>query len=233
MKGYGPDSPPPLACVALFVVVSTTAGFRAAYDPNGNMVLRVEVSGTQHITYTQEYNTENRLAVVTNTVTGQVTRFGYDGDGNRVLRIGPEGTTVYIGDYYEKRGSVVTKYYDAAGQRMAVRVGGALYFLHGDHLGSATLTTDGGGNWVGEARYTPYGEMRRDYPRGVIPTDRLYTGQRQETFGLYDYRARYYHPALGRFISADPLVPEPGNPQGLNRYAYVTNNPMRYTVGTV
>ena len=113
------------------------------------------------------------------------------------------------------------EYYYAAGQRMALRVGGALYFLHGDHLGSATLTTDGGGNWVGEARYTPYGEMRRDYPRGVIPTDRLYTGQRQETFGLYDYRARYYHPALGRFISADPVVPEPGNPQGLNRYGCV------------
>jgi len=193
------------------------------------MVLRVEVSGTQRITYTQEYNPENRLAVVTNTVTGQVTRFVYDGDGNRVLRIGPEGTTVYIGDYYEQTGSTVRKYYYAAGQRMAVRVGGALYFLHGDHLGSATLTTDGGGNWVGEARYAPYGEMRRDYPRGVIPTDRLYTGQRQETFGLYDYRARYYHPALGRFISADPLVPEPGNPQALNRYAYVTNNPLRYT----
>ena len=109
-----------------------------------------------------------------------------------------------------------------------MRVGGALYFLHGDHLGSATLTTGASGNWVGEARYTPYGEMRRDYPRGVIPTDRLYTGQRQETFGLYDYRARYYHPALGRFISADPLVPEPGNPQALNRYAYVRNNPLRY-----
>ena len=34
---------------------------------------------------------------------------------------------------------------------------------------------------------------------------------------------------LGRFISADPVVPEPGNPQGLNRYAYVTNNPLKYT----
>jgi len=121
------------------------------------------------------------------------------------------------------------EYYYAAGQWMAMRVGDALYFLHGDHLGSATLTTDGGGNWVGEARYTPYGEMRRDYPRGVIPTDRRYTGQRQETFGLYDYRARYYSPGLGRFVSADTIVPDSGNPQGLNRYAYVTNNPLRYT----
>jgi RHS repeat-associated protein len=45
---------------------------------------------------------------------------------------------------------------------------------------------------------------------------------------LYDYRDRYYDPALGRFISADPVVPEPGNPQALNRYAYVYNNPLRY-----
>jgi RHS repeat-associated protein len=230
MKGYGPDGPPPLACVALFAIVSTTAGFRAAYDPNGNMVRRVEVSGTQPILFIQEYDPENRLAVVTNTVTGQVTRFVYDGDGNRVLRIGPEGTTVYIGDHFEKQGAVVTKYYYAAGQRMAMRVGGALYFLHSDHLGSATLTTDSSGNRVGEVRYRPYGERRPGYPVGAMVTDRLYTGQQWEQgLGLYDYRARFYDPALGRFLQPDPLVPEPGNPQALNRYAYVYNNPLRYT----
>ena len=49
-----------------------------------------------------------------------------------------------------------------------------------------------------------------------------------EPLSLYDHRARYYDPALGRFISADPLVPEPGNPQTLNRYAYVYNNPLGY-----
>ena len=81
---------------------------------------------------------------------------------------------------------------------------------------------------MGEARYTPYGEMRRDYPRGVIPTDRRYTGQRQEAFGLYDYGARYYSPGLGRWISADVLVPNPTNPQSLNRYAYVSNSPVVY-----
>jgi hypothetical protein len=46
---------------------------------------------------------------------------------------------------------------------------------------------------------------------------------------LYDYRARFYDPTLGRFLQPDPLVPEPGNPQALNRYAYVYNNPLRYT----
>ncbi len=57
MRGFGPESPPMAACVAPFAVVSTTTGFRAAYDPNGNMVLRVEISGTQRITYTREYKT--------------------------------------------------------------------------------------------------------------------------------------------------------------------------------
>jgi len=58
----------------------------------------------------------------------------------------------------------------------------------------------------------------------------LFSGQRAEAgLGLLDYRARFYDPVLGRFISADTLVPEAGNPQDLNRYAYVRNNPLRYT----
>ncbi len=40
--------------------------------------------------------------------------------------------------------------------------------------------------------------------------------------------ARYYDAALGRFISADTIVPGAGNPQALNRYSYVLNNPVRY-----
>jgi RHS repeat-associated protein len=194
------------------------------YDANGNMTRRVE----NGVVYTQTFDAENRLVAVT-TPTGTI-QFHYDGDGNRVLRIGPEGTTVYIGDYYEQTGSTVRKYYYAAGQRMAMRVGGALYFLHGDHLGSATLTTDGGGNGVGAIRYRPYGERRPGYPLGAMVTDRLYTGQRWEAnLGLYDYRARFYDSTLGRFLQPDPIVPEPGNPQALNRYAYVYSNPLRYT----
>ena len=43
------------------------------------------------------------------------------------------------------------------------------------------------------------------------------------------YRARHYDPSLGRFVQPDTIVPEPGNPQALNRYSYVGNNPLRYT----
>jgi RHS repeat-associated protein len=43
------------------------------------------------------------------------------------------------------------------------------------------------------------------------------------------YGARFYSPRLGRFVSADTIVPQPGNPQALNRYAYAANNPVIYT----
>ena len=46
--------------------------------------------------------------------------------------------------------------------------------------------------------------------------------------GLYNYGARFYSTVLGRFLSPDPLVVAPGDPQMLDRYAYVRNNPLRY-----
>ncbi len=47
--------------------------------------------------------------------------------------------------------------------------------------------------------------------------------------GLYFYHARYYDPTLARFIQPDTIVPNPGDPQSLNRYSYAANNPVRYT----
>ena len=46
--------------------------------------------------------------------------------------------------------------------------------------------------------------------------------------GIYDYGARFYSPKLGRFLSADTIVPGAANPQAFNRYSYVLNNPIRY-----
>jgi len=64
----------------------------------------------------------------------------------------------------------------------------------------------------------------------ATPTTWRFTGQREDaTIGLYFYNARYLDPQLGRFTQADTIVPEPGNPQALNRYSYVLNNPVRYT----
>ncbi len=76
--------------------------------------------------------------------------------------------------------------------------------------------------------YDPYGNtISSTLP--ITLTDRLYTGQRSEPdLGLYDYKARFYDPYLGRFVSPDTMVPDPVNPQQFNRYAYGYNNPVRY-----
>jgi RHS repeat-associated protein len=61
-----------------------------------------------------------------------------------------------------------------------------------------------------------------------VPTDRLLTGQRLDDTGLYYYGARYYDPAIGRFISVDPVIANVYNPQVINPYSYCLNNPLRY-----
>jgi len=56
------------------------------------------------------------------------------------------------------------------------------------------------------------------------------TGQpAEDLLGLYFYRARWYDPTLGRFIQADTIVPGMGDPLASDRYAYVKNNPVKYT----
>ena len=122
----------------------------------------------------------------------------------------------------------VTKYYTFGRQKVAMRRGDEVYYLHGDHLGSTSLTTDSAGAVVSEVRYHPYGQER--WANGEAVTDFGFTSQRNEAgFGLMDYNARYYSPLLGRFVSPDTIVPDPSNGRGLNRYRYVRNNPLKYT----
>ncbi len=63
----------------------------------------------------------------------------------------------------------------------------------------------------------------------MVTTDKLFIGQRLDSTGLYFYGARYYDPAIGRFISPDTIVPDPASPQSFNRYSYCLNNPLKYT----
>jgi RHS repeat-associated protein len=193
------------------------------YDCAGNMTTRNVGAGQ----YTLTYNEENKLAEVKLNGATQAT-YTYDGGGTLVKKVVGGETTVYVGNHFEKNLTTgeVTKYYTLGDRRVAMRKGSTLTYLHGDHLGSTSLATTAGGGVNDEMRYYPYGEARS----GSMSTDRRFTGQREETAnGLYDYKARYYDPVIGRFIQADTIVPEPGNPQALNRYAYVYGNPLRYT----
>jgi len=79
-----------------------------------------------------------------------------------------------------------------------------------------------------QAQGEPYGDAR--YNPGGQKTNYRFTGQRwDQGHGLYWYNSRWYDPLVGRFMQADSIVPQPGNPQSLNRYAYTLNNPLRYT----
>ena len=125
---------------------------------------------------------------------------------------------------------VSTTYYRFNGARVAMRTVSTVYWLHGDHLGSVSLTTSITGTKVSEMRYYPFSEVR--WQNGSTPTDRTFTGQLAEPSGLgslMNYNAREYSPVLGRFISADSIVPRPDDPQSLNRFAYALGNPLKYT----
>jgi RHS repeat-associated protein len=119
------------------------------------------------------------------------------------------------------------KYYLFNGQRVALRKDGMVYYLLGDHLGSTSLVADAEGNKLAENRYYPYGEERLG--SGTLPTDYRFTGQRvEQSLGIYAMGARWYDPALGRWSSPDTVVPDPVNPQSLNRYSYTRNNPVKF-----
>jgi len=135
-------------------------------------------------------------------------------------------TTYFVGAHYEVTDGVITKYYYAGAQRIAMRTNGILSFILGDHLGSTSLVTDATGVLVSETRYKAWGEVR--YSSATSPTDYTYTGQFSYTanFGLMYYGARWYDSSLGRFAQADSIIP--GGVQGYDRYAYTANNPVRY-----
>jgi RHS repeat-associated protein len=111
--------------------------------------------------------------------------------------------------------------------------GGEVTYLHGDHLGSTSLTTDGDGDAVARQLYHPYGvraiSQMRGWSDGTLPTDFWFTGQRADgTTQLIHMGARWHNARLGRWLSADTMVPDHENPQALNRFSYVLGNPMVY-----
>jgi RHS repeat-associated protein len=125
-----------------------------------------------------------------------------------------------------------TTYYHFGSQRVAMREQtdgnptGAVYWLHSDHLGSASLTTDASGGKFAELRYKPWGEVR--WSNEVMPTDRRFNGMMMHAGlgGLVTMGVREYLPTLGRWLSADTIVPRPGDPQAFNRFSYVRNSPL-------
>jgi len=195
-------------------VRSTSNGRTFTYDNNGNM--------TSDGQRTFTFNYDNLTA----SINGDV-NFVYDGAGNRAKKSSTFGNMVYIEKLYECRATDCAKYILAGNNLIAHKTSEQTYYYHTDHLGSTTLVTDASGNTAEEIAYYPFGTPSSE--TGAVRVSHLFTGQEIDgETGLYNYNARLYDADLGRFISADTIVPDPSNPQSLNRYSYVVNSPLNY-----
>ncbi len=195
-------------------VTSLSNGKIYSYDANGNIVS----DGQRTITY----NYDNMPTTV-----GSV-NFTYDGYGTRIKKYVTSPSIVYIDKYYECISGSCTKYIYSGAQRIASKTAGNVLYYHSDHLGSTSVVTDASGVKVEDVNYLPFGKVNLD--SGSVSVSHKYTGQEQDSeTGLSNYNARLYDSELGRFLSPDTIVSDPENPQNLNRYSYVYNNPLSYT----
>ena len=100
---------------------------------------------------------------------------------------------------------------------------GTVTYVYTDPQGTPLAEADAHGNITATFDYTPYGNQAM----GTPPNGPGYTGHvNDRDTGLVYTQARYYDPAVGRFLSADPMVPSPGNTFNFNRYDYASNNPI-------
>jgi len=110
--------------------------------------------------------------------------------------------------------------------RIATLDATGLYYNSNDHLTSASVITDVAGLMVQKLDYLPFGSERVNEKVGGFQTRFTFTDQeKDDESGLMYYGARYYDPVIGRFTSVDPLGGNILDPQSLNDYSYVYNNP--------
>ncbi|MDD5009720.1 MAG: RHS repeat-associated core domain-containing protein [Syntrophorhabdaceae bacterium] len=207
------------------------------YDANGNMTQRYD--GGTSVTLDLAWNHDNKPSVISRRVGGGASQpyltFTYDGKSQRVKKYNhfTGATTLYFGEVYEVRNEEPIIHLFANTRRVAsIHEDGRMQYYHGNHLHSASVVTDGYGNTKETIEYHPYGtyRLRTDLDASFPNVNHTFTDQEEDDeAGLYNYKARLYDPLLGRFISADSIVPEPGNLQAYNRYSYCLNNPVVYT----
>ena len=199
------------------------------YDLNGNLRYEKDSSGT--VLREFQWDAKNRLLKIIDGT--HESEFTYNANDQRVRIVETENSVeqsnhVYLWDgsqIAQKRnntGSTVERNYFASGFDEA----GSDYFYTRDHLGSIREVVAADGTTVEAVyEYSPWGEVSKIAGTGA-ESDFLYTGHfhhNPSDLHLTLYRA--YNPALGMWLSRDPIA-ENG---GLNLYAYVGNNPiMRY-----
>jgi RHS repeat-associated protein len=193
-------------------------GTALAYDANGNL--------TSDGSRTYTWDSRNRLKTIAGTATAS---FAYDAFGRRGGATVSGATTSFLYD-----GANISQELTGASVKATILGGlgideifrrtdaaGPRTFLT-DPLGSALALADDAGVARTQYTYTPYGATTAAGDASSNPFQ--YTGRENDGTGLYYYRARYYNPSLGRFISQDPL----GLGGGINRYAYALSDPINF-----
>jgi RHS repeat-associated protein len=212
------------------------------YDGAGRQTGATLLSGVRSVTFT-DFDLPTYISV-----DGGAVAYLYDAHHQRAKKSSTDGhSIVYVGKLYEKRtvpgqsDQVVMYVLGEDGSVIAQRTTSAdvgtsiLDYIRYDQLGSVVETrgTDGSRKQV---RFDPFGSrIAPDGPPGRArnPNPRVslgFTGQEMEDeIGLINMNGRIYDPHVMRFLSADPIVSQPGNSQWYNRYSYVGNSPFRWT----
>ena len=188
------------------------------YDANGNL--------TNDGVNTYTWDARNQLTSISGSVTAS---FHYDPFGRRINKTVNGQSTGFLYDGAD----VVQEQSGGAVSANLLHGGLDSVFTRTDGAGTRTLITDALGSTLGlmdetgaiqtEYSYDPFGNTISTGAMSSNPSQ--YTGRESDGTGLYYYRARFYSPALQRFISEDPLGFASGD---TNRYAYVANNPMSF-----
>ncbi|MFA5820836.1 MAG: RHS repeat-associated core domain-containing protein [Candidatus Gracilibacteria bacterium] len=161
--------------------------------------------------------------------------YKYDAAGNRILKTtGGTKLTYYINQYYDLEGTQTKRHIYAGSEKVATIDGpvatATTAYHHADHLSGSSVETNQTGSVLQLTDYHPYGTTRFERTASAYTgNDYKFTGkEKDDSTGLYYYGARYYNPSLGRFMSEDPWEGNITDPQSLNKYAYVRNNPLKY-----
>lgn len=230
-----------LLCLVFFAnstspLITNAASKVMSYDTNGNILNDGEICYT--------YNDANRLKEVRK-CTGNVliAEYTYNFAGQRLSKkVYENGIFKYmlltVNDIYDLKINAdgteeQTTYYKANDELIAHKTtkngASTLSYHHNDHLGSASVVTNTTGAVVEETKYLPYGSVRAGGTESLTGRYQYTNQEKDSETNLIYYGARYYSPILGRFVQPDSMLPDIYDPQQLNRYAYVKNNPLKYT----
>ncbi|MDX8031676.1 polymorphic toxin-type HINT domain-containing protein [Lentzea sp. BCCO 10_0856] len=212
-------------------VTADTGGTRKAsytYDEVGNTLTRPSPGSA---TQTMTWDLEGRVATTVDE--SGASSYVYDADGHRLIKRDPTGRTLYLPGqelrYTASSGAkTCTRYYTHAGQPIGTRTSTGITWMSADQQGTTQITINALSQKVSTRRTLPFGEVRGGTGTWPAFMDKGLVGGTVDNTGLTHIGAREYDPAIGRFISVDPIM-DTTDPQQWNGYAYANNSPVTFS----